>query len=130
VRARGPAGSVALGLSGGIAPLVWWQAATCRWRTTHPLQGTPDQTRLPQSRRKTKRRELAFQHPVLRPLVTEGTTREASAHGDASLQLQLQPRSPGRRSAWRPGFLVPTEIVGLRPRFPPDQPLRQAVSVV
>src|SRR6187549_2317309 len=86
-----PMEGVALGLSGGIAPLVWWQAATCRWRTTHPLQGTPDQTRLPQSRRKTKHRELACQHPVLRPLVTEGTTREASAHWDAS--PHLQPRS-------------------------------------
>jgi len=41
-------------LSGGIAPLAWWLAATSRWRTTSPLRATSDQTCLLQSIQKTK----------------------------------------------------------------------------
>jgi len=45
-------------LSGGIAPLAWWLAATSRWRTTSPLRATSDQTCLLQSIQKTKEIEL------------------------------------------------------------------------
>jgi len=54
-------------LSGGIAPLAWWLAATSRWRTTSPLRATSDQTCLLQSIQKTKEIELACKFDFLRP---------------------------------------------------------------
>src|SRR6185437_12612295 len=44
-------------LSGGVAPLAWWLAATSRWRTTSPLRATSDQTSPLQSIQRTKRSE-------------------------------------------------------------------------
>jgi len=45
-------------LSGGIAPLAWWLAATSRWRTTSPLRATSDQTCLLQSIRRQRKSDL------------------------------------------------------------------------
>src|SRR5436190_3460868 len=91
-------------------PAAGGRRTRCRARPTKPVYRSRVGRRSTGSSRS--------KHPVLRPLVTEGTTREASALWDAS--SQLQPRSAGRRSAWRPGLLLRT--YGNR-RALPDQKL-------
>jgi len=88
-------------LSGSIALLAWWLAATSRWRTTSPLRATSDQTCLLQSIQKTKEIGLVGKSDFLRLRRRATTFRVCS-----------------RRRPSPPLLLWPPEIDGLCPRFP------------